>query len=114
MMKSPKSESPVTAEQNSQSAVECNAESSTDPIAESKEKTDTDLSANVALEEKAEVEKESAAPPNELNSEVKEEKAEKKTEEVIQPVMSTIPEVVHTVDDIYDFDDISGNNEENR
>ena len=111
MMKSPKSESPVTAEQNSQSAVECNAESNTDPIAESKEKTDTDLSANVALEEKAEVEKESDAPPNELNSE---EKAEKKTEEVIQPVTSTIPEVVHTVDDIYDFDDISGNNEENR
>lgn len=111
MMKSPKSESPVTAEQNSQPAVECNAESNTDPIAESKEKTDTDLSANVALEEKAEVEKESDAPPNELNSE---EKAEKKTEEVIQPVTSTIPEVVHTVDDIYDFDDISGNNEENR
>ena len=56
------------------------------------------------MEEEQEAEALQSQPNGEENG------GEGKTEEAIQPVESTIPEVVHTVDDIYDFDDISGRN----
>ena len=66
--------------------------------------------ASAAVEEKATTAIKEEQKTETVQSEPKEaEKAvEMKPEEAIQPVESTIPEVVHTVDDIYDFDDISG------
>ena len=103
------SASPQIAEKDSEQSAELNANQSK----ESKETTEMNGNAGAVLEEKAAAAttavKEEREPET-LQSEPKEaEKAgEMKTEEAIQPVESTIPEVVHTVDDIYDFDDISG------
>ena len=107
--KSSASETPLIAANDSQQNVELNANQSAEP----KETLEINGNANAALEEKAattavEEEQEAEALQNQPNGE--ENGGEGKTEEAIQPVESTIPEVVHTVDDIYDFDDISGRN----
>ena len=77
---------------------------------ESNETGEMNGNASAAVEEKATTAIKEEQKTETLQSEPKEAEktVEMKPEEAIQPVESTIPEVVHTVDDIYDFDDISG------
>lgn len=106
------SASPQIAEKDSEPSAELNESQSM----ESKETTEMNANASAAVEEKATTAVKEEQETETLQSEPKEvEKAgEVKTEEAIQPVESTIPEVVHTVDDIYDFDDISGKDADSR
>lgn len=98
--------SPQIAEKDSEQRADLNANQSM----ESKETGEMNGNASAAVEEKAITAIKEEQKTETLQSEPKEAEktVEIKPEEAIQPVESTIPEVVHTVDDIYDFDDISG------